>query len=93
MNKPDMLKAKLRTREEAKIKSFELIESENLKNLGLNKKYFIKTYGCQMNEHDSENIKAILEQYEEDRKAKLMAYNESEEDSDEDNEEEDDYDD
>ncbi len=62
MNKPDMLKAKLRTREEAKIKSFELIESENLKNLGLNKKYFVKTYGCQMNEHDSENIKAILEQ-------------------------------
>lgn len=62
MNKPDMLKAKLRSREEAKTKSFELIEKENLKNLGLNKKYFVKTYGCQMNEHDSENIKAILEQ-------------------------------
>ena len=42
---------------------------------------------------DRDEIKAILEQYEEDRKAKLMAYNESEEDSDEDNEEEDDYDD
>ena len=25
------------------------------------KKYFLKTYGCQMNEHDSENIKALLE--------------------------------
>ena len=62
MNKPDMLKAKLRTREEVKTKSFELIESENLKKLGLNKKYYVKTYGCQMNEHDSENIKAILEQ-------------------------------
>ena len=62
MNKPDMLKAKLRSREEVKTKSFELIEKENLKNLGLNKKYFVKTYGCQMNEHDSENIKAILEQ-------------------------------
>ena len=38
------------------------IIKENLKELGLNKKYFIKTYGCQMNEHDSENIKAILEE-------------------------------
>ena len=26
------------------------------------KKYFIKTYGCQMNEHDSENYAALLEQ-------------------------------
>ena len=26
------------------------------------KKYFLKTYGCQMNEHDSENIKAMLEE-------------------------------
>lgn len=25
------------------------------------KKYFLKTYGCQMNEHDSENIAAMLE--------------------------------
>ena len=31
------------------------------KEIGKNKKYFVKTYGCQMNEHDSENIKAILE--------------------------------
>lgn len=61
MNRPDMLKAKLRTREEIKTKTNEYIVKENLKNLGLNKKYYIKTYGCQMNEHDSENIKAILE--------------------------------
>ena len=33
----------------------------NLKELGKGKKYFVKTYGCQMNEHDGENIKAILE--------------------------------
>ncbi len=24
------------------------------------KKFFLKTYGCQMNEHDSENISALL---------------------------------
>lgn len=35
--------------------------SDDLKIVGKNKTYFIKTYGCQMNEHDSENIKAILE--------------------------------
>ena len=34
---------------------------DSMKELGLGKKYFIKTYGCQMNVHDSENIKAILE--------------------------------
>ena len=34
---------------------------DSLKGLGSGKKYFIKTYGCQMNVHDSENIKAILE--------------------------------
>ena len=61
MNKPDMLKAKLRTREEIRTQTNEYIVKENLKNLGLNKKYYVKTYGCQMNEHDSENIKAILE--------------------------------
>lgn len=61
MNRPDMLKAKLRTREEIKTKTNEYIVKENLKNLGFNKKYYVKTYGCQMNEHDSENIKAILE--------------------------------
>jgi tRNA-2-methylthio-N6-dimethylallyladenosine synthase len=34
----------------------------SLKSLGNGKRYFIKTYGCQMNEHDTENIKAMLEQ-------------------------------
>ena len=32
------------------------------RNLGVGKTYFVKTYGCQMNEHDSENVKAMLEE-------------------------------
>ena len=39
----------------------EYIMNADLKKLGIGKKYFVKTYGCQMNEHDGENIKAILE--------------------------------
>lgn len=61
MQTPDLLKAKLRTKDKVLTKTNEYIVKENLKHLGLNKKYYVKTYGCQMNEHDSENIKAILE--------------------------------
>ena len=36
------------------------IVENNLKKIGENKTYYVKTYGCQMNEHDSENIEALL---------------------------------
>ena len=61
MKTPNMLEAKKRASKETMIKTEEYILKENLKNLGKGKTYFVKTYGCQMNEHDSENIKAILE--------------------------------
>jgi hypothetical protein len=61
MIKPSLLEAKKRTNKEVLVKTNEYIVKENLRELGKNKKYFVKTYGCQMNEHDSENIKAILE--------------------------------
>ena len=61
MNLPSLKEARKRTKKEVLTKTNEYIVKENLKKLGLNKKYFVKTYGCQMNEHDTENIKAILE--------------------------------
>lgn len=59
---PNLKEAKQRTDKEVIIKTDEYHVDEELKKIGKNKKYFLKTYGCQMNEHDSENIKAILEE-------------------------------
>ncbi|MDD2377576.1 MAG: tRNA (N6-isopentenyl adenosine(37)-C2)-methylthiotransferase MiaB [Bacilli bacterium] len=59
MNLPNLKEARKRTKSEVLVQEYK--KNEELQNLGLNKKYFIKTYGCQMNEHDTENIKAILE--------------------------------
>lgn len=56
MNLPNMLEAKKRTNKEVEYINY---ESNNL-NFGVGKKYLLKTYGCQMNEHDSENIRGIL---------------------------------
>ncbi len=57
MKLPSLLEAKKRT-----TKKVEYLDYNNNPSLfGLNKKYYLKTYGCQMNEHDSENIKGILE--------------------------------
>lgn len=61
MNLPNLLEAKKRTSEEVLVKTNDYIISHDLKLLGTGKKYYVKTYGCQMNEHDSENIRAILE--------------------------------
>ncbi len=60
MHLPDYKEAKKRNKSNVEEEKYEL--NDNLINIGLNKKYHIKTYGCQMNEHDTENIKAMLEQ-------------------------------
>ena len=61
MKLPNLLEAKKRSSHEVLTKTSDYIISQNLKDLGRGKKYFVRTYGCQMNEHDGENIKAILE--------------------------------
>ena len=75
---PNYKEAKLRTKQNVIREEYQI--DENLKQIGLGKTYHVKTYGCQMNEHDSENIKAMLEElgfcYEEDmEKADLVLLN------------------
>ena len=58
---PNLKEAHKRTNCETITKLDEYNIPIHLKKIGKGKTYFIKTYGCQMNEHDSENVKAILE--------------------------------
>ncbi len=57
MNLPNMLDAKKRNSEETK----HIYLDDKASDMYKNKKYFIRTYGCQMNVHDSEEIAYILE--------------------------------
>lgn len=78
MHLPNYKEAKKREKTPYKTVSYQL--EENLKNKYAGKKYFLKTYGCQMNEHDSENIKAMLcelgfEEVEDYKNADLLLLN------------------
>lgn len=57
---PSLKDAKKRGKENVNVHyDFEI--PENIKNLGQDKKYLIRTYGCQMNEHDTEIMAGIFE--------------------------------
>ena len=49
-----------RTRDKSEYKRVDYSFSDEIKNKYIGKSFHLKTYGCQMNEHDSENIEALL---------------------------------
>ena len=57
MNLPNMNDAKKRHQSKVIYKEYNEVDY----NFGINKNYYVRTYGCQMNEHDGERIKGILE--------------------------------
>lgn len=57
---PHLDEAKKRTKNKVLVRKFEI--DDKFKKIGVGKTYYVKTYGCQMNVHDTENIKAILEE-------------------------------
>lgn len=70
---------KRRGKEEIMVLNFDPIPDE-LKSLGKDKTYCLVTFGCQMNEHDSETIAGILENMgyiatEDEKTADIVLYN------------------
>lgn len=61
MSEPNHRQEKQRGKEEVKV-LYENTVPEGFRELGKGKHYLIYTYGCQMNEHDTETIKGLLEE-------------------------------
>src|SRR5690554_1274861 len=58
---PDYREGKQRGKENIEV-HYEFEIPEDMKEIGKDKHYYIMTYGCQMNEHDSETMMGLLEQ-------------------------------
>lgn len=61
MAEPNHRKEKQRGKEDVQVLYDNAVPDE-LKHIGKGKHYIVYTFGCQMNEHDSETIKGLLEQ-------------------------------
>jgi len=76
---PSLKEAKKRGKEETKV-LYDLGIPEEMQGIGKGKHYLIHTYGCQMNEHDSETMAGILEamgytRTDKDEDADVILYN------------------
>ncbi|GBF11334.1 tRNA (N6-isopentenyl adenosine(37)-C2)-methylthiotransferase MiaB [Tepidibacillus sp. HK-1] len=76
---PDLKKAKKRGKEDVKvIRDFDI--PEDMQKIGKGKYYLVRTYGCQMNAHDSETMAGIFEamgyqETEEENQADVILFN------------------
>lgn len=59
---PNLKDAQVRTTKEAVIEKSLFQMPEQIRMLGQGKKYYLRTYGCQANERDSETLAGILEE-------------------------------
>ncbi len=59
---PNLREAQKRTKKEAIIERSLFQIPVEVRDLGLGKKYYLRTYGCQANERDSETLAGILEE-------------------------------
>ena len=61
LNKPNLRQAARRSKEPSKILYDDFSIPSEVVNIGVGKKYYVATYGCQANERDGETIIGILE--------------------------------
>ena len=59
MQLPNLNEARKRSKKEVNRIDYKL--NDSYKSIGKGKTYHVKTYGCQMNEHDTENIEGLLD--------------------------------
>ena len=59
---PDLREAQKRTKNEVEFQTAQFSIPYEILNLGRGKKYYLRTYGCQANERDSETIAGIMEE-------------------------------